>query len=58
MIILAITCIIGLVVDGFIVKVFDEAIRSSRYGKQIVNTATILLLILLLYSLLRLIIGG
>jgi hypothetical protein len=54
----AIICIIGLLVDAFVVKVFDEEIRSSRYGKQIINTVTIGLLLLLLYSFIRLILGG
>ena len=54
----AIACILGLLVDGVVIKVFDEDIRSARYGKQIVNTVTILLFILLLYCLLRLILGG
>lgn len=54
----AIICILGLLVDGFVIKVFDEDIKSSRYGKQIVNTVTILLLVILLYCLLRLILGG
>ena len=54
----AIVCILGLLVDGFVIKVFDEDIRSSRYGKQIVNAVTILLFVLLVYYLLRLILGG
>ena len=54
----AIICILGLLVDGFVIKVFDDDIKSSRYGKQIVNTVTILLLAVLLYCLLRLILGG
>lgn len=58
MIIPAIICIVGLVVDGFVIKIFDDDIKSSRYGKQIVNTVTILLLVVLLYCLLRLILGG
>ena len=58
MIVPAIICILGLLVDGFVIKVFDEDIKTSRYGKQIVNTVTILLLVILLYCLLRLILGG
>lgn len=54
----AIICILGLLVDGFVIKVFDEDIKTSRYGKQIINTVTILLLVILLYCLLRLILGG
>lgn len=54
----AIISLIGLLVDGFVVKVFDDEIRSSRYGKQIINFVTISLFLLLISSLISLLLGG
>ena len=49
---------IGLIIIGIVVKLFDDSIRESRYGKSIVVYSTMVLLLIFVFSIIKLLIGG
>lgn len=55
---IVIIAIISLIAIGVAVKLYDEQIRASRYGKSIVVYATLLSLITIIYKFVKFIFGG
>ena len=55
---ITIIAIISLIAIGVAVKLYDEQIRASKYGKSIVVYATLLSLITIIYKFVKFIFGG
>ena len=56
--IVTIIAVISLIAIGIAVKLYDEQIRASKYGKSVVVYATLLSLITIIYKFVKFIFGG
>lgn len=56
--VVTIIAVISLIAIGIAVKLYDEQIRASKYGKSIVVYATLLSLITIIYKFVKFIFGG